>query len=75
LRREAELPTPRGSRCRPEISPVEAESDSVDKSVEADLLASLFKSYVAAETIPFELVDRAELIRLQQSDPGLSSLF
>jgi len=27
------------------------------------------------ETIPFELVDRSELIRLQQSDLGLSSLF
>ena len=58
----------------PEITPVEAESDSVDKSVEADI-ASLFESSVAAETIPFELVDRTELIRLQQSDPGLLSLF
>jgi len=27
------------------------------------------------ETIPFELVDRSELIRLQQSDLGLLSLF
>jgi len=50
------------------------QADSVDKLVEADL-ASLFDSSVAAETIPFELVDRTELIRLQQSDLGLSSLF
>ena len=27
------------------------------------------------ETIPFQLVDRSELIRLQQSDLGLLSLF
>jgi len=27
------------------------------------------------DTIPFELVDRTELIRLQQSGPDLSSLF
>jgi len=72
LHREADLQTPLDSE--PEISPVEAESDSVDESVEADL-ASLFESSVAAKTIPFELVDRAELICLQQSDPGLSSLF
>lgn len=38
-------------------------------------LASLFESSVVAETIPFDFVDRTELIRLQQSDPGLSSLF
>ena len=55
-------------------SPIEAESDSVDKLVEADL-ASLFESSVDVETIPFELVDRSEVIRLQQSDLGLSSLF
>jgi len=72
LRRETDLQTPLDSE--PEISPVEAESYSVDKSVEADL-ASLFESSVDAETIPFELVDRTELIRLQQSDSGLSSLF
>jgi len=72
LRREADLQTPLDSE--PEITPVEAESDSVDKSVEADL-ASLFERSVAAESIPFELVDRTELIRLQQCDPGLSSLF
>jgi len=35
----------------------------------------LFESSVDVETIPFELVDRSELIRLQQSDLGLSSLF
>ena len=58
----------------PEGSAVEAKSDCVDKLVEADL-ASLFKSSVAAKTIPFELMDGTELIRLQQSDPGLSSLF
>jgi len=69
LCREADLQTPLDSE--PEISPVEAESDSVDKLVEA----SLFESSVSAETIPFELVDRTELILLQQSDPGLSSLF
>jgi len=45
----------------PEISPVEAESDSVDKSVEADL-ASLFESSDVTNSIPFELVDRSELI-------------
>jgi len=39
----------------PEISPVKAESNSVDKS------ASLFESSVAAETIPFELVDRTDI--------------
>jgi len=65
LRKEAELQTPQDSE--PAISPVEAESDSVDKLVEADL-ASLCESSVAVETIPFELVDRTELIRLQQSD-------
>jgi len=54
----------------PEGSAVEAKSDCVDKSVEA-----LFKSSVAAKTIPFELVDGTEFIRLQQSDPGLSSLY
>jgi len=35
----------------------------------------LFESSVDVETIPFVLVDRSELIRLQQSDLGLSSLF
>jgi len=34
----------------------------------------LFESSVAAETIPFELVNRTKLICLQQSDLGLSSL-
>ena len=33
------------------------------------------ESSVAVETIPFELVNRTELIRLQQSDTSLSSLF
>ena len=72
LRKEADLKTPLDSE--PEISPVDAQSDSVDRLVEADL-ASLFESLVDVETIPFELVDRSELIRLQQSDLGLSSLF
>ena len=72
LHREADLQTP--LVAEPEDSPVEAESDSVDKSVQADL-ASLFESSVATETIPFELVDRTELVRLQQSDTSLSSLF
>ena len=58
----------------PEIFPTDVESDSADKSVEAGL-ASLFRSSVAADTLPSELVDRAELIRLQQSDPVLFSLF
>jgi len=66
------LQTPLDSEL--EISPVEAESHSVDKLAEADL-ASLFESSVDVETIPFELVDRSELICLQQSDLGLSSLF
>jgi len=35
----------------------------------------LFKSSVAAETLPSELVDRTEVILLQQSDPVLFSLF
>jgi len=38
-------------------------------------LTSLVESSVAAETIPFELMNRTELIRLQQSDTSLSSLF
>jgi len=61
LRREADLQTSLDSE--PEISPAEAESAFVDKSVEAGL-AALSESSVAAETIPFELVDRTELIRL-----------
>ena len=50
------------------------ESDRVDDSVESSLV-SLFESSKIADTIPFELVDRTELIRLQQSDPDLSWLF
>jgi len=50
------------------------ESHPVDDSVESNL-ASLFQSSNNADTIPFQLVDRTELIRLQQSDPDLSSLF
>ena len=38
-------------------------------------MASLFESSDVTDTIPFELVDRAELIRLQRSDKSLSSLF
>jgi len=72
LRSEADLQTPLVSD--PEDCSAEAESDSVDKSAEADL-ASLFETSVATDTIPFELVDRSELIRLQQSDTSLSSLF
>ena len=72
LRREADLQTPLVSD--PERNPTEAESDSVDKSAEADLV-SLFESSDVTDTIPFELVDRTELIRLQQSDVSLSSLF
>ena len=71
MHREVESQIPLESD--PDVSPVDVESDS-DKSVEADL-ASLFESSVAAETFLFELVDRTELIRLQQSDPGLTSLF
>jgi len=47
LRKEAELQTLLNSE--PEISPFEAESDSVDKLVEADL-AALFESSVVVET-------------------------
>ena len=72
LRVEADLQTPLVSD--PEEYSAEAESDSVDKSAEANL-ASLFESSVATDTIPFELVDRSELIRLQQSEISLSSLF
>jgi len=50
------------------------ESDAVDDSVESSL-ASLFDSSNIADTIPFKLVDRTELIMLQQSGPDLSSLF
>jgi len=70
LRREADLQTQLVSD--PEDCSDEAES--VDKSAEADL-ASLFESSLATDTIPFELADRSELIRLQQSDTSLSSLF
>jgi len=35
----------------------------------------LFESYEAEETISFKHVDRTELIRLQQSDSSLTSLF
>ena len=38
-------------------------------------MASLFESSDDTDTIPFELVDRPELIRLQKSDTSLSSLF
>lgn len=38
-------------------------------------LASLFEQSEIPAPIPFELVDRAELIRLQQSDPELSQFF
>ena len=70
--REAELQTPLDSE--PEVPPFEAESDPVDKSVDVGL-ASLFQSSVAAESIHSELVDSTQLIRLQQSDPGLAPLF
>jgi len=70
LRREADLQTPLVSD--PDKNSTETESDSVDKSAEADL-ASLFESSDVTDTIPFELVDRAELIRLQQSDVSLPS--
>ena len=50
------------------------ESDAVDDSVQSSL-ASLFDSSNIADTIPFKLVDRTELIMLQQSGPDLSSLF
>ena len=72
LRREADPQTPLVSD--PEENSAESESDSFDKSAEADL-ASLFESSDVTDTIPFELVDRAELIRLQRSDKSLSSLF
>jgi len=45
----------------PGIFPADVESDLADRSAEADL-ASLFESSVAAEAIPFELVNRTELI-------------
>ena len=70
--REAEMQTPLESD--PEVSSVELESDPADKSVEVDL-TSLFEGLVTAESFSPELLDRAELIHLQQSDPGLSPLF
>jgi len=72
LRREVDLQTPLVSDS--EGNSTEAESDSVDKSAEADL-ASLFESSDVTDTTPIELVDRAKVIRLQQSDMSLSSLF
>ena len=72
LRREADLQTPLVSDSERNLT--EAESDSVDKPAETDL-ASLFESSDVTDTIPFELVDRTELIRLQQADTSLSSLF
>jgi len=72
LRREADLQTPLISDF--ERDPTEAELYSVDKPAEADL-ASLFESSDVTDTIPFELVDRTEFIRLQQCDLSLSSLF
>jgi len=38
-------------------------------------LSSLFEESETSVTIPFELVDRTELIRLQQNDPDLTPLF
>ena len=38
-------------------------------------LTSLFEESETSASVPFELVDRAELVRLQQSDPDLLSLF
>jgi len=58
----------------PEVSPVEVESDPADKALEASL-ASLFEGLVTAEFFSPAFLDCAELIRLQQSDPGLSPLF
>ena len=72
LRREADLQTPLVSDSERNLT--EAESDSVDKPAETDL-ASLFESSDVTDTIPLELVDRTELIRLQQSDLSLASLF
>ena len=60
----------------PAVTPA-VSNDKLDldnDSAEADL-ASLFETSDDADTIPFELVDRAELILLQQSDPDLSSFF
>jgi len=72
MRRKAELQA--SLESDPDASLADVESDFVNKSAEADL-TSLFKSSVAMDTIPFELEDRTELIRLQQFDPDLSSLF
>ena len=58
----------------PLVSPADEETEPVVKSAVYDL-ASLFESSEAEETISFEHVDRTELIRLQQSDPRLISLF
>ena len=38
-------------------------------------LTSLLEESETSASIPFELVDRAVLVRLQQSDPDLLSLF
>ena len=55
----------------PDIFPADVESDLADRSAEADL-AFLSESSVAAETIRFQLMNRTELIHLQQSDTSLS---
>lgn len=50
--------------------------DSTGTDNSSDMgLASLFEQSEIPAPIPFELVDRAELIRLQQSDPELSQFF
>ena len=72
VHREAEMQTPVESD--PGVSSVEVESDPADKSLEVGR-ASLFEGLVTAESFSPELLDRAELIRLQQSDPGLTPLF
>ena len=75
MQRKAELPqTTLASVANVTPSHPDKESDPVDDSVESSR-ASLFQNSKIADTIPFELVDRSELIRLQQSDPDLSSLF
>jgi len=72
VHREAEMQT--SLESDPEVSSVEVESDPADNSLEAGL-ASLFEGLVTAESFSPDLLDCAQLIRLQLSDPGLSPLF
>ena len=58
----------------PDVSQAAVELALANQSAGADL-TSMSESSNAVDTIPFELVDRTELVRLQQSNSDVSSLF